>query len=209
MRDHWWWRPGWSQGRSFYTWHITFDGQPGMQQLADFYAPMLANLPMLDAVPVKWLHLTMQGIGFTDEVGKADVVAIVKTAQTRCASLQPFTATVGPPYVDAETIQMRVRPTEPLIEARACIRDAIATVWGRDRVPEPAEGWRPHVSLAYSNTAGPSLLIAEALAATSPRTAEVTIFSVSLIELNRDRKMYEWNDVAAVGLGGLPGAGRT
>src|SRR5215211_568573 len=66
MRDHWWWRPGWSQGRSFYTWHITFDGQPGMQQLADFYAPMLANLPMLDAVPVKWLHLTMQGIGFTD-----------------------------------------------------------------------------------------------------------------------------------------------
>jgi len=140
MRDHWWWRPGWSQGRSFYTWHITFDGQPGMQQLADFYAPMLANLPMLDAVPVKWLHLTMQGIGFTDEVDKADVVAIVKTAQTRCASLQPFTATVGPPYVDAETIQMRVRPTEPLIEARACIRDAIATVWGRDRVPEPAEG---------------------------------------------------------------------
>jgi len=200
MRDHWWWRPGWTEGRSFYTWHITFDSQPGLQRLADFYSPMLAHLPMLDQVPVKWLHLTMQGIGFTDETDRANVETIVKAAQTRCAQLSPFKATVGPPHIDAETIHMGVRPIEPLVDLRSHIRDAIADAWGNDRVPEPTEGWRPHVSLAYSNAAGPAQPIADALAAHAPQTVEVTISAVSLIELNRDHRMYEWDNVAVVRL---------
>ncbi|MDT5026262.1 MAG: hypothetical protein QOE61_2688, partial [Micromonosporaceae bacterium] len=28
LRDHWYWRPGWSVGRRFYTWHLTFADQP-------------------------------------------------------------------------------------------------------------------------------------------------------------------------------------
>jgi hypothetical protein len=40
MRDHWWWRPGWGVGRSFYTWHITFDDQPAVDRLAAEYAPL-------------------------------------------------------------------------------------------------------------------------------------------------------------------------
>jgi hypothetical protein len=47
MRDHWWWRPGWRIGRSFYTWHITFGDQPAIDQLADGYAPALDGLPTL------------------------------------------------------------------------------------------------------------------------------------------------------------------
>lgn len=174
--------------------------QAGMSQLADFYGPMLAKLSILDPVPAKWLHLTMQGIGFTDEVDNADVAAIIKAAQVRCAVLKPFTATIGPPCVDTETIQMRVQPVEPLIAVRACIRDAIADVWGQDRVPEPTEGWRPHVSLAYSNGAGPAQPITEALAAYPPQAALVTISFVSVIQLNRDHKRYEWKDVATVKL---------
>ncbi|MGB6163316.1 MAG: hypothetical protein WCF33_10685 [Pseudonocardiaceae bacterium] len=76
MRDHWWWRPGWRVGRSFYTWHMTFDDQPAAHQLAADYAHMLKDLSTLDLIPVRWLHLTMQGIGFTDEVDRADVDAI-------------------------------------------------------------------------------------------------------------------------------------
>src|SRR4051794_39008380 len=96
MRDHWWWRPGWRVGRSFYTWHITFTDQPAAAQLVADYAPMLAQLPQLEPVPLEWLHLTMQGIGFTDEVDRADVDRIVDAAHKRCAELEPFAVTIGP-----------------------------------------------------------------------------------------------------------------
>ena len=200
MRDHWWWRPGWTVGRSFYTWHVTFANHPSAQQLVTAYAPVFAGLPVLDPVPVRWLHLTLQGIGFTDEVDRDDVDRIVFTAQKRCAELDPFTVTIGPAHVDPETIQMPVRPVEPLIALRHAIRDAIGDVWGQDRVPEPADGFRPHVSLGYSNAAGPAEPLATALAAHTEYTAEVVVSSVSLIDLNRDHRTYEWTDVATVPL---------
>ncbi|GAB3461482.1 2'-5' RNA ligase family protein [Actinophytocola sediminis] len=152
MRDHWWWRPGWRTGRSFYTWHITFADQPGAHDLAAGYSPALAGLPVIDPVPSRWLHLTLQGIGFTDEVTGADVDRIVSAARARCARLTPCTVTIGPARVDPETIQLPVRPPAPLAALRLAVRGAIGDVWGRDHVPEAASGFRPHVSLGFQTT---------------------------------------------------------
>jgi 2'-5' RNA ligase len=201
MRDHWWWRPGWILGRSFYTWHITFADQPGARELLTGYAPALAQLPMLDPVPLRWLHLTLQGIGFTDEVADTDVDRIVTAARARCAQLAPFTVTIGPAHLDPETIQMPARPVEPLAELRRAIRAAIGDVWGEHNVPEPEDGFHPHVSLGYSNSAGPADMLAEALKVQSPLMAGVGVSAVSLINLNRDNKAYMWSDVAMVSLG--------
>jgi 2'-5' RNA ligase len=201
MRDHWWWRPGWKTGRSFYTFHVTFADQPGAQRLVADYAPVLEKLPQLDPVPSRWLHLTLQDIGFTDEVADDDVDRIVRAARRRCAELEPFTVTIGPAHVDPETIQMPARPLEPLARLRLAIRAAIGDVWRHDNVPEPEAGFRAHVSLGYSNTAGPTDPVAQALDAHGGYTGEVTVSSVSLINLNRDRKAYEWTDVASVPLG--------
>ncbi|MGM1060649.1 2'-5' RNA ligase family protein [Saccharothrix sp. Mg75] len=128
MREHWWWRPGWKTGRSFYTWHVTFADQPGAQRLVADYAPVLATLPQLDPVPARWLHLTLQGIGFTDEVAYDDVDRIVQAARRRCSELEPFTVTIGPAHVDPETIQMPARPLEPLAQLRLAIRAAIGDI---------------------------------------------------------------------------------
>jgi len=201
MRSHWWWRPGWRVGRSFYTWHITFADQPAARRLVSDYAPALAALPMLDPVPVRWLHLTLQGIGFTDEVNRGDVDRIVNAARKRCAGLEPFTAIVGPAHVDPETIQMPARPLEPIANLRLAIRAAIGDVWGPGNVPEPEAGFRAHVSLGYSNTAGPAEPIERGLNTHGEHIAEVTVSSVSLIDLNRDHHSYEWVDVASVALG--------
>ncbi|WP_207311946.1 2'-5' RNA ligase family protein [Lentzea alba] len=201
MRNHWWWRPGWEVGRSFFTWHVTFADQPQAHALVEHYAPVLAQLPQLDPVPVKWLHLTLQGIGFTDEVNRGDVDRIVESARTRCAELKPFTLTIGPAHVDSETIQMAGRPLEPVAALRLAIRAAIGDVWGVENIPEREDGFRAHVSLGYSNSAGPTEPVRDALAAHPGTTAEVTVSSVALIDLNRDRKAYEWDDVATVQLG--------
>lgn len=142
MRDHWWWRPGWRVGRSFFTWHVTFVGQPGACRLVAGYAPVLAELPVLDPVPIEWLHLTLQGVGFTDEVDRGDVDRIVAAARERCAGLKPFTITIGPAHVEPETIRAPARPLEPLAGLRRAIRAAIGDVWGPQNVPEPADGFR-------------------------------------------------------------------
>ncbi|MGH3930442.1 MAG: 2'-5' RNA ligase family protein [Pseudonocardiaceae bacterium] len=200
MRDHWWWRPGWRVGRSFYTWHVTFDDQPAAHQLAADYTPVLDDLPTVDPIPVQWLHLTMQGVGFTDETDRADVDAIVAAAQHRCAALTPFTITLGPARVDPEALMLPVRPPEPVAALRTAIRAAIADVWGPDTVPEDPHDFRPHVSLAYSNHTGPAEPITQRLAAHPLTSTEITIHRASLIELNRDHRAYEWTDIATAEL---------
>jgi 2'-5' RNA ligase superfamily len=149
MRDHWWWRPGWRVGRSFSTWHVTFDDQPAVHRLAADYAPILNDLPTLDPIPVRWLP---------------------------------------------------VRPAEPVTRLRAAIRAAIADVWGPDNVPEDPHGFRPHVSLAYSNAASPAEPITQRLGARSVTAAEITVHRAALIDLNRDHRAYEWNDIATADL---------
>ncbi|MGH8965480.1 MAG: 2'-5' RNA ligase family protein [Actinomycetes bacterium] len=200
MRDHWWWRPGWRVGRSFYTWHVTFADQSAVARLVADYAPLLERFPQLDPVPLRWLHLTMQGIGFTDEVDHADIDGIVDAARRHCTELEPFIVTIGPARVDPESMQVPVGPVTPLAALRDTVRAAIGVVLSTERVPEEAGGYRPHVSLGYSNSPGPAEPIADALARHGQHTTEVT---VSLINLNRDHKTYEWAEIATVPLGRL------
>lgn len=49
------------------------------------YRAGLAGLPGLDLVPVQWLHLTVQAIGFTDVVRGGDLDQIVGAVGRRCA----------------------------------------------------------------------------------------------------------------------------
>lgn len=201
IRNHWYWRPGWGIGSRFYTWHITFDGQPEVEHLADQYRALLSQQPSLDVIPNQWLHLTMQGIGFVHDVVSEDVDAIVAAARARCAHLAPFKLTIGAPHVDPESIQIAVDPVEPVRQLRTAIRAAIADVWGSDRVPEPAEPYNPHLSLAYTNTEGPATPLIEALTSAPNLTANAEIDSCQLIILNRDEGMYVWEPYATVKLG--------
>jgi hypothetical protein len=72
--------------------------------------------------------------------------------------------TLGPTELQAEGIWLRVAPSAAVRRVRAAVRAGIAEVWGAARVPEAAGGFTPHVSLAYSNTDGPSEPYAAALA---------------------------------------------
>jgi hypothetical protein len=194
MADHWWWRPGWRAGRRMYTWHFTFDGQPEVRDLAARYQEKLAHLPGLDLIPARWLHLTTQGVGFTDEVSDSDVAKVVSTARRRLASVPPTAVTLGPARVTPEAILLDVAPVGGLEVVRATLRAAIADVWSDDQVPDTSE-WTPHVSVAYSNAAGPAEPYIAALAGCTD-SAETVIGSVQLIVLGRDQRVYEWSTLA-------------
>jgi hypothetical protein len=201
VRDHWWWRPGWGTGRSSYAWHITFDGAAELHAVAERYRQSLAGLPVT-LIPDRWLHLTMQGVGFTDEVSEADRDAIAAAVLSRLTRIQPFTVYLGPAVVGDEAVALPARPDGRVRAVRIAVRDGIADVWGRDRVPEDGDRYRPHASVAYMDADGPVAPYVHAISDVRVLPASVEVRTVSLIRLHRDRRMYEWDTVAVCELAG-------
>ncbi|MEZ0094545.1 2'-5' RNA ligase [Streptacidiphilus sp. EB129] len=199
MADHWWWRPGWSPGRRFLTWHLTFDGQDQVHRLAADWRGYLGRLPDLDLIPDRWLHLTMQGLGFVDEVKPEELDAIVEIARARLSLVPAFEVTIDRPAVTPEAIRWEAEPGEPVAAVRDAIRTAIGEVWAE--VPEARDGFGPHVSIAYSCGAGPIGPVVEAVNAAPSAPTAARIASAELILMGRDNRMYEWETVASVPLG--------
>ncbi|MET8807939.1 2'-5' RNA ligase family protein [Streptomyces sp. NPDC004546] len=200
MRNHWWWRPGWNVGRRFYTWHLTFEGQHDVHRLAAEYRSALAPLESaLTLIPDQWLHLTMQGINFIDEIEEKDVEAVVAAARPRLAALPAFDVQFGPATIDPEAVLLAAQPSEPVRAVRNAIRAAIGDVLSD--VPEQADGFTPHMSVAYSATDGPKTPVVDALAALDAEPARARITTAELIVIHRDNQMYEWEPYATVPLG--------
>jgi hypothetical protein len=199
MQDHWWWRPGWRPGRRMYTWHFTFDGQPAVHDLAAAYQARLDGLPDLDMIPARWLHLTTQGVGFTDEVTDDQVAAITSATRERLKGFAPQRVILGPAKATPEAILLDVAPIAPLAAIRDELRAAISDVLGPDRLMESDE-WTPHVSVAYSSGTAPAAPYEAALA--DGGAAQTVISDVELIVLGRDQRLYEWTTRAGVRLAG-------
>ncbi|MFI8346201.1 2'-5' RNA ligase family protein [Streptomyces sp. NPDC085596] len=129
LRNHWWWRPGWSVGRRFYTWHLTWEGQDDVHRLAAEYRDALAPFAgELTLIPDRWLHLTMQGIGFVGEVAEKDVRAIADAASERLAAVPAFDVQVGPHVLAPEAVLLTVHPAGSVHAVRSAIRGAIGDV---------------------------------------------------------------------------------
>ncbi|MBM0274798.1 2'-5' RNA ligase family protein [Micromonospora tarensis] len=200
LTNHWYWRPGWRADRQFYTWHLTFEHQPDLHHLASHIQSELA-LAELDLVPINALHLTMQGVGFTDDVSVQDLRRIVAEARQRCAELQPLRLMLGPVDPDEEGIGLLVQPWNQVEQLRAAIREAIGAVW--QDVPEAAEDFRPHVTIAYSGTSAPAGPIRDRLTGLRHQPpVEVTVHQATLIALRRENRTYRWTTVATAPLAG-------
>jgi len=198
MADHWWWRRGWQPGRRKYTWHFTFDGKPEVHGLAASYQARLAAQPGLDPVPAQWLHLTTQGVGFTDEVSEGEVAALLDASDGRLRGFPAQTVTLGPARVTPEAILLDIAPDDGLAAIRHELRQAISDVLGQARLTGGDE-WEPHVSVAYSHGTGPQAPLKAAVE--GGETAATVINTVRLIVLGRDNRLYEWTTRGGVELG--------
>jgi hypothetical protein len=197
MRNHWWWRPGWHAGRKMYTWHITFNDQPPLHQLVKAYQAPLTSLGGLDLIPIRWLHLTTQGVAFTDEISWEEMARIIEAARKRLTAQRPVSLTAGPAFVDPEAIMLELPSASRLYPVRDKIRAAIAEVRGGANVPETDE-WNPHISIAYSNSDGTAAPYMEALRSVTHPPVDLTISAIHLIELSRDTHLYQWTTKAEI-----------
>jgi 2'-5' RNA ligase len=200
LRDHWWWRPGMRPGRRMLLWHLLVDDQPEVRALAGRFRERLAGLGGLDPVPDEWLHMTTQIVGFADEIPRAEVEAMTSAVAGAFRSLPPVTVRIGRLYVYDEGVALGIEPERALDPVRDAIREGIAqTVTAHHLDDQP--DWTPHLSVAYSNSDGPTAPVFEALAE-APEHCELTVRQAHLVAQVRDGHLYRWEPITAVPLTG-------
>jgi hypothetical protein len=171
------------------------EDQPGVRQLVLDYQAALTRLRGLDLIPVRWLHLTMQGIGFTDEISHDEITAVTGALRDRFRTITPPVVTFNQPAVWSEAVVLPATPVDALRQLREGAYEAIQAVLGQDHMPEPPEAithYRPHVSIAYVSNPGPAQPIVSALQRTRPEPVTTTIDSAPVLTFHRDDRMYEW-----------------
>ncbi|GAA3673410.1 hypothetical protein GCM10022224_042050 [Nonomuraea antimicrobica] len=206
VRSHWWPRQGWRPGRLVYTWHLTFERAPELHQLAKRYQAALATIDGHNPIPARWLHLTMQSVGWADEVSEEQLDQVIKAVGVRLGQLAPIELTFHRPAVVGEAVVLAPTPTEPLHQIWGDIRNGIAEVTGNaPTAAERAKGFRPHVSLTYFNTPGPAKPYVDALNTVEADSTSVNVDEVALIVQNRvldPEWVYRWNIRTTVPIGG-------
>jgi hypothetical protein len=184
-----------------YTVHATFAGAPAVQALAAKARDRLVGVPGLDLIPGEWLHLTMQGIGFADEVSDADLSAVITAAKARLAVVPPVTVAIGPPVVAGEGVTCWASPPRALDQVRDAVRGGTANAWGPGRVQESAD-WSAHVSVAYASADGPGELSQEAAGISLMMPSRATRAAIhrtrSAVFMLGGMSMTRWPTVAQV-----------
>ena len=204
LRNHWWPRPGWRPGRIMLTWHLTFENAPELHEHVAAYQRALAELPGLNPVPPEWLHLTMQGVGYVDETPPETIPTVVDAVRAAVAQQPAFSLTFARPSIFGEAIAIRPSPAEPVGQLLAAIRSGMGSVLRETAVPtgpEQARGFRPHVSIAYSQTEGDAAPYDTVIAAVDAEPIDVPIEAVTLIRQERllaPDWMYRWKTQATV-----------
>jgi len=204
LRNHWLWRTGWRAGRHLYACHLILDDQPYLRELIRRYQDALAHLGNLDLIPPGSLHLTMQRIGWADEVSPAELKAVAERITDRLRGAPGPVVTFQVPTVREEAVYLEALPAEPIYALRLAVYQAIAAVLGPLALPVAPPGpgqYVPHVSVAYVNADGPAHPVFDALSRVHPRPVTVTFRVAPILTFHRDHQMYEWTGALPIPIG--------
>jgi hypothetical protein len=196
--NHWSDLPEWRDDRRLWAVYLTFPGESELHQAVLRYQDTIRDVPGLDLIDLRWLHLTLQGIAFVDEIEWADVEEIRRRlAEAMPRPGLPRTVSALPPAIDHDSISMTVRPADELVALRADLVSTIRTVLGDRtlyRLPEPVGGFRPHISIAYANRDLPGVgaEITARLAEAAREPVELHLSHLSFLQLRRRQPRWVW-----------------
>jgi 2'-5' RNA ligase len=183
---------------------MTLDDQPQLRQLVADYQQALTGMPEIDLIPPQWLHLTMQGIGFTDEIDADELAALDHALAAELATIEPPTVDFRYLTIHPEAVYLKAHPAAVLYPLRLKMHEAVLSALGPERFTEPTPDrakFLPHVSIGYINRDGETEPIAAVLSRLTPKTVETTFTRANLLEFHRDNRMYEWTSAAPIVIG--------
>jgi 2'-5' RNA ligase len=169
MEDHWQLEPGVDPRRARLMWFMRVGDHPQVAELARRGQQRLAGLDGLDLVPQQWLHVTTLIAGFADEITADQRRRMAAEAGRLLARTPAVTITLGRVLYHSRAIMLGVGP------------------------------WTPHITLAYSNTAGPARPAIDALGRELP-SQQAAVTSISLLS-QAPEQMWTWHLVTDVPFG--------
>jgi 2'-5' RNA ligase superfamily len=196
--SHWWPRPDRRPGRELLQWHMLFDDQPEVRQLAATAQDRLLGFDCLDVVDLQWLHLTTFLGPFTDETTPGGIDAMVDEADRLLKQVRPIQVSFGQVRYDAHQVVLPAEPQRALDRVLDSVREATRAAGHEGRtVTDP---WSPHVSIAYFNRVAP---MAPVVAALGHQLAAIRVLirSVSLVAQFQVERSWQWRLIAEVSLG--------
>jgi len=78
--------------------------------LVDTSQERLTDIAEVDLVPRQWLHLTLQGVGFVDDINDEQLANIVEAVRARLTEQSPFKVTFHEPVIRPEAIALAPDP---------------------------------------------------------------------------------------------------
>jgi 2'-5' RNA ligase len=208
--NHWSDLPGWHEGRSLWAMYFTFLDNHPLHRAVLAYQDAIRDVPGIDLIDLEWLHLTMQGIAFADEVADDEVQEISRRlGEIVPPPALPTAFSVQPPILDHDAVILPVVPTRELSALRNILRSLTKDVLdGRApyRLPDPVGGFRPHISIAYPNRDMPGGAVTGRLSTVRHEDVELGLSHLSFLLLQRSRPRWFWTQEYRVPLR-EPGAG--
>lgn len=196
MTDHWAVQPGAGTTRQQLMWPITFGADETAAELARTAHQRLTGIPGLDLVPPRWLHLTTLTSGPADDITPDVLTGMIKEAQRLLAAIPPITITLGRVLYHPRAVMLDAGPARPFQPALEAIETATRNAGCAATLYH--DPWRPHVTLAYSNTTRPAGPIIEALGRNLP-ARQVTIRTISLVTQSPSQR-WTWDHTADLSL---------
>lgn len=199
MGERRWWWPEQRGKRGFYTWHVTWDGQPDVTRLVLQCQGALATMQDVDLVPDVWLHTALPGTGFRGRPSDETLGRILAAAAGRLAALPAPRVTLAAPVADAGTVLIPIQPAASIVELRDAVRAATAEVLPGSLAE--SEEFTPHVPLAYTGSGVPDARVTTALQRVDAGPVTVSVPTAELVVVTRAHLMFEWSTIAELPLG--------
>jgi len=199
ITDHWAWRPEWTPHRPRLLWYLTFEQAPDVEAAAVPCTDVLWESGA-DIVPPEWLHLTVNHVGFADELDAAAVRAAADEIRRRLQDVEPFDLTLGPVEALPDAIVLAAGPAGQVSLLRAIVCGAMAHT-GMAPPDDLDEVFWPHVSLCYLNRRTDHARLMEAVRAAEPATVQVRCDRLVQVLVTRSHGHYRWEVLDEVPLG--------
>jgi 2'-5' RNA ligase len=198
MENHWVAQPGEDPTRTQLIWFLRLGDHPVVAELAGIAQARLTGIGGLDLVPREWLHMTTLIAGFSNDITVDQADAMARHARQLLAGTEPIRLRLGRILYHPRAIMLDARPHDALDPMLAGLREATRLATGHEGqlYHNP---WVPHITVAYSNMAGPAAPVIDALGLEVPQQ-EVSVNTVSLISQAPEHG-YAWQPVADVQFG--------
>lgn len=178
------------------SWLLTFEGEHALHDQAVRAQQSLAHVPVLDPVPPQWLHLTLATGGSRSDLTDDCVRQLINAAHLHIAGLHALPLAFGRLVVFAESVVLIPEPSADLSRLRDELVASVRDVRG-EHAPATVSAFVPHVSIAYANGSADTNDVTTALAAAKAVPLTGIHPTLSLVEMHRDDRQYQWRAISS------------